>query len=790
MTSVHDAVAVPAQPARHVGTRLGRREDVRLLTGRAKFVADIRMPGLLHVAILRSPIAHGRLRSIDTTAARRSDGVVAVFTSKDLEGRVGPFVESARDDLSPNLAKLVSVEVKSLPMPVLAEERTLWVGQPVAAVVADDPYRVDDALGLIEIEYDPLPPLLDPEYALEEPAPVLHPELGDNVHTRLRVQAGDAEGVLPSAERRLTERFVIGRQLSSAIEPRGVVASFDDTGMTIWATNTKPHLVRTYVSRMLGLPADLVRFVSTDMGGSFGGGIFPEDVLIPFVAMALRRPVRWVENRTENLLGTSHGRDQIHEVEIAYESDGTVLALRDRYVMDTGAYNTYAITVPYNTVAHMRSQYRIDHFSVEGRVVVTTKAPAVPVRGAGRPEATFVIERSLDLVARALGMDPADVRRRNLIRPEEMPYDMGIPYRDTVPMRYDAGDFPAQLEAALAAFDYQGWRARQRVERDAGRRIGIGIAAFVEGSGHGPYEGAIVRVDESGNVTLISGARPHGQGHETMLSQVVADQLGVAPADVTVRAGDTGLLPYGRGSFASRTAVMAGNAAAIAAANLRTRIIDVAARMMDADPSELSLRDGCVVRAGRPDQALSLSRVAAAVAPGRAPRDAVGLEEVHYFVPETATFGSGTNVVAVEVDDETGRVNLLDYVTLDECGRMLNPMIVEGQVHGGVAHGIGNALFEEAVYDDDGQLLTTTFMDYLLPTAADVPSIRVGHQEFPSARNPLGVKGVGEGGAVASPAAIVNAIEDALRPLPLLLTRIPLSPARLVEAIAKARIAG
>ena len=690
MTSVHEAVARPAQPAQHVGARLGRREDVRLLTGRAKFVADIRIPGLLHVAIVRSPMAHARLRSIDTTAARRSDGVVAVFTSKDLEGRVGPFVESARDDLSPNLAKLVSVDVKSLPMPVLAHDRTLWVGQPVAAVVADDAYRLDDALGLIEIEYDPLPPLLDPEYALEERAPVLHPELGDNVHTRLQVQAGDAEGVLASAERRLTERFVIGRQLSSAIEPRGVVASFDETGMTIWATNTKPHLVRTYVSRMLGLPADLVRFVSTDMGGSFGGGIFPEDILIPFVAMNLRRPVRWVENRSENLLGTSHGRDQIHEVEIAYQSDGTVLALRDRYVMDTGAYNTYAITVPYNTVAHMRSQYRIDHFSVEGRVVVTTKAPAVPVRGAGRPEATFVIERSMDLVARALGMDPADVRRRNLIRPEDMPYDMGIPYRDTVPMRYDAGDFPAQLEAALVAFDYQGWRTRQRVERDVGRRIGIGIAAFVEGSGHGPYEGAIVRVDESGSVTLISGARPHGQGHETMLSQVVADQLGVAPADITIRAGDTGLLPYGRGSFASRTAVMAGNAAAIAAANLRTRIIDIAAGMMDADPSELSLRDGCVVRVGHPDHGLPLSRVAAAVAPGRAPRN-VGLEEVHYFVPETATFGSGTHVVAVEVDDETGRVNLLDYVTLDECGRMVNPMIVEGQVHGGVAHGIGNA---------------------------------------------------------------------------------------------------
>ena len=777
-------------PPKYVGAKLRRREDARLLTGRARHVGDIKFPGMVHVAVLRSPLAHARLGSIDADAARMAKGVVAVYTAEDLEGKVDRFVESAREDLSPKLAGLVDVEVKSLRMPVLASGRTMWVGQPVAAVVASDPYLAEDALGLIEVEYDPLPAMVDPEAALEEGAPILHEELGNNIHSHLLVETGDVERALADAEHRLTERFKIGRQVSNAIELRGVLATFDETGLTIWATNNKPYLVRTFVSRMLRLPADRVRFVSPDMGGSFGGGIFPEDILIPFLATELRRPIRWLEDRRENLLTTSHGRDQVHEVEIGFRGDGTVVALRDRYLMDTGAYNTYAVTVPYNTVAHLRSQYRIDHFSVEGTVVVTTKAPAVPVRGAGRPEATFVIERSMDLVARALGMDPAEIRRRNLIRPEDMPYEMGIPYRDTVPVSYEAADFPSQLEAALEAFDYAGWRERQRIARSKDRRIGIGIAAFVEGSGHGPFEGAIVRVDESGHVTVVSGARPHGQGHETVLSQVVADQLGVCPDDITVRTGDTGLLPYGRGSFASRTAVMAGNAAAIAGATLRRRILGVAARMLGADPSELTIEDGGILWPGHPDATLDLRQVAAAAAPGKGsqsePGSTPGLEELHYFVPPTATFGSGTHVVAVEVDEETGGVSILDYVTVDECGRMLNPMIVEGQVHGGVAHGIGNALLEEAIYNEDGQLLTTTYMDYLLPTAMDVPPIRVGHQEFPSDRNPLGAKGVGEGGAVAAPAAVINAVEDALQPLPVHLTRIPLSPERLLEAIREA----
>ncbi len=773
----------------HIGARAARQEDRPLVTGAARHVGDIRLPDMLHVALVRSVFPHATLNGIDTAAATAAPGVVAVYTASDLEGNVRPLLESAREEISRSLAEQVDLEVACLPMPVLASDRVLWVGQPVAAVVATDPYLAEDARDLVDVDYEPLPPVVDARRALQDGAPILHPEIATNAHARIRVETGDADAALREAEHTLVERFELGRQVANAIEPRGVLAVFDpsDGLLTIWGTNTKPHLVRTYVSNMLGLAADDVRFIAPDMGGSFGGGVFPEDVLVPFLAMDLRRSVRWLEDRSENLLATCHGRDQVHDVEVGFCSDGTIVALRDRFVVDSGAYNTFAITVAYNTVAHLRGQYRIDHFTVDGTVALSNRAPAAPVRGSGRPEAAFVMERLIDLVAGRLGMDTVEVRLANLIRPEDMPYDMGIPYRDGVRMSYEEGDFPGQLRSALEVFGYEAWRAQQRRMRAGRRRIGIGIASFVEGSGHGPYEGAIVRVDESGHVTVLTGARPHGQGHATTLAQVAADQLGVDPARVTVRAGDTGLIPYGRGSYASRTAVVAGNAVALAGAKLRRKILDVAGGLLAADPADLVIEDGRILLAGVPECSVDLRDVAAAAAPGPASRvgthEEPGLQEEHYFVPPTATFGSGTHIAAVEVDAETGVVNVLDYVTVDDCGRMLNPAIVEGQIHGGVAHGIGNALLEEAVYDDDGQLLTSTYVDYLLPTTSDVPAIRVAHQEYPSPRNPLGVKGVGEGGAVASPAAIVNAVEDALRPLPVRLTRIPLTPERLLSAI-------
>jgi carbon-monoxide dehydrogenase large subunit len=748
---------------------------------------------MVEVAILRSTFAHARVVRVDAHAAIALGGVLAVFTAADLEGKMGPFVEAARTEISPLLLQKVRPTLKSCPMPVLAGETVFWDGQPVAAVVATDRYVAEDALGRIEVEYEELPTIADPEAALAPGAPILHPELGDNVQTSFSVAAGDVDAVMAAAPHRLTARFAMGRIAGNPMETRGVLA-VPDRGrdeLTVWNANARPHLVRTFICEMLGMPTDAVHVIGPDMGGSFGTGMFPEDVLIPFIARELRRPVRWIEDRRESLANTRHARDQIHDVEVAYDDDGRILALDDRFLVDAGAYNAYAITVSYNSAAHLRNQFGIDHVRVDSRSVVTNKAPVTPVRGAGRPEVTFVMDRLVGLIGSELGMDPIEVRRRNLIRPEQMPYPMGIPYRDGVDIVYDASDFPDQLDRALELFGYARFRRQQAEARTDGRRLGVGVSSYVEGSGYGPHEGAVIRIDGSGHVMVHTGARPHGQGLETTLAQMCADQLGVRPEDVTVRGGDTATIAHGIGTFASRSAVTAGSAVGIAAQQLREKVLAVAGEVLETDPADLELAEGRVAARGAPAKTVSLGEVAHAAQPG--PRAKLpsgvspGLEVTYYYVPPTVTFASGTHVVGVEVDEETGFVKLLRYVTVDECGQMLNPMIVEGQIHGGVAHGIGNALLEEAAYDDDAQLLAGTYMDYLLPTAADVPPIEVGHQEFPSELNPFGIKGCGEGGAVSPPAAIANAIVDALAPLPVNIDRVPLSPERLLRLIEEAK---
>ena len=782
-----------ARPPRYTGQRRRRVEDRRLLTGRARHVGDLRVPGLAHVAVLRSSFAHARLVRVDASPALAAEGVLAAFTAADLRGKVGTFPEAGREEITPRLYERIDLEVKPLSMPVLADGVVHWVGQPIAAVVAEDRYAAEDALERIEVEYEPLPAVADAEAAVAPGAPVLHPELGDNVVVRFRVAAGDVERAFREAPHRLRRRFAMGRQAANAMEPRGVLAAWDEgrRELQVWLTNARPHLIRSFLSRMLGLPVEHVRVVAPDMGGSFGTGVFPEDVLVPFIAMVLGRPVRWLEDRRENLANTRHGRDQVHDVEVAFDDEGRILALRGSYLVDSGAYNPYAITVSYNAAAHFRGQYRIDHLALECRNVVTNKAPVTPVRGAGRPEALFVMDRLLDVVARELGLDPIEVRRRNLIPPDAMPYPMGIPYRDGVDVVYDRGDFPAQLEQALRLFDLEGFRAQQEAARREGRRLGVGVACYVEGSGYGPHEGAIVRIDPSGHVVVLTGAKPHGQGLETTLAQVCADQLGVRPEDVTVRAGDTALIPYGVGTFASRSAVTAGSAVGIAAARLRARVARVAAELLEVDPEEVEVEDGRAYPRGAPERGVSFAEIAAATGPHprtRLPEGlGFGLQEEYYFVPPTVTFSSGTHVVGVEVDEETGGVRLLRYVSVDDCGRMLNPTVVEGQVHGGIAHGIGNAILEEVVYDAEGQLLTGTYLDYLLPSPAEVPPIVVGHQEFPSELNPFGIKGVGEGGAVGPPAAIANAVVDALWPLRIEVDRVPLTPERLFRLIRAAR---
>jgi len=772
----------------YVGRRIRRKEDSRLVRGQGWFVPDRKLPGMLHAAILRSPYAHARIESIDLSGALAVDGVVAAFTGDDLTGRVGRFVESARKEVTPELLEAIAGTVKPTPFPVLSERVVHWFGAPVAVVVASDRYAAEDALETIDARYEPFPPVASAEAALDADAPVLHPELGDNIAARFRVGSGDVDAAFARAPRTLRRRFVFGRHSANSMETRSVQASYDPgrCELTVWLTNARPHLIRSHLSEMLGLPLESVRVIVPDMGGSFGTGVYSEDALIPFLAMELRRPVCWVEDRRENLAITRHARDQVHDLELAYDDHGRVLALRDRFLVDVGAYNAYAITVSYNAAAHLRGQYAIDCFSIEGMNVLTTKAPVSPVRGAGRPEAVFALDRALDLVAADCGLDPALVRRRNLIPPQEIPRPMGMPYRDGAEMVYDSGDFPAQLEQVLEAFGYDEWRRRQAEWLSQGRRLGIGISSYVEGSGFGPHEGAIVRLDPGGRVHVVTGAKPHGQGLETTLAQVCADELGVEVERVTVSSGDTSRIQYGIGTFASRSAVTAGTAVGIAAQRLREKVLAVAGVLLDALPDELELADDGVVVRGE-TRGVTFAEVAAAAAPG--PRSRLpagvepGLEAQYYFQPPTVTFASGTHVTAVEVDEETGVVSVLRYVTVDDCGRMLNPMVVEGQIHGGVAHGIGSALYEESLYDEDCQLLSGSYMDYLLPSAVEVPPIEVGHQECLSQLNPYGIKGCGEGGAVSPPAAIANAIADAFRPRLVELNRVPIRPEAVLAAV-------
>lgn len=779
----------------YVGSRIRRKEDARLVRGQGWFVPDRKLPGMLHAAILRSPYAHARIESIDLSGALAVEGVVAAFAGVDLAGRVGRFVESARKEVTPELLESINGTVKATPFPVLSDGVVHWFGAPVAVVVASDRYAAEDALEAVDARYEPLPAVASAEASLQEDAPVLHPELGDNVAARFQVGSGDVDAAFARAPRTLRRRFVFGRHSANSMETRSVQASYDAGRgeLTVWLTNARPHLIRSHLSEMLGLALESVRVIVPDMGGSFGTGVYSEDALIPFLAMELRRPVRWVEDRRENLAVTRHARDQVHDLELAYDDEGRILALRDRFLVDVGAYNAYAITVSYNAAAHLRGQYAIDCFSIEGVNVLTTKAPVSPVRGAGRPEAVFALDRALDLVAADCGLDPAELRRRNLIEPHEIPRPMGMPYRDGAEMVYDSGDFPAQLEQALEAFGYDDWRDQQAEWQSQGRRLGIGISSYVEGSGFGPHEGAIVRLDPTGNVHVVTGAKPHGQGLETTLAQVCADELGVDVERVTVSSGDTGAIQYGIGTFASRSAVTAGTAVGIAAQRLREKVLAVAGVLLDTLPAELELVDEGVVVRGE-GRGVSWAELATAAAPG--PRSRLpagvepGLEEQYYFQPPTVTFASGTHLTAVEVDEETGFVRVLRYLTVDDCGRMLNPTVVEGQIHGGVAHGIGSALYEESVYDEDCQLLSGSYMDYLLPSAVEVPPIEVGHQECLSQLNPFGIKGCGEGGAVSPPAAIANAIADAFRPRLVELNRVPIRPEAVLAAVRRSQEQG
>ncbi len=778
--------------AKNFGKPILRREDSRFLKGRGIFVSDIEAPGTAEAAILRSPHAHALVRDLDVSEALASPGVVAIVTARDLTdtGIYRPYHKSP-----PAFADLLNQLEKGHDVPLLAGGRVRRVGEPIAVVVAEDRYLAEDAARLVGIDYEPLEPVLDPEAGLRPGAPVIHDELGDNVQSRVRMSTGDPEEALAEADHSATFRFTIRRQIGSPLGTRAVLARYEAAeGLTVWSATQMQHLARKVIGGILGLAEDRIRVICPDMGGSFGGGVYYEDILIPYVARRIGRPVRWVEDRAENLVNARHARDQVHDVEVGFDNRGRILALRDRILVDMGIANFYGLVVPYNTISHLPSQYRIENYEAEATCVITNKTPNAPARGAGRVTAAFVIERVLERIARQLEIDPADVRRVNLIPSDAMPYNTGVPYRDGNPSVYDSGDFPAQFEMALQAIGYQDFRVRQERLRAEGRHVGIGIAAHVEGTGFGPPESAIVRVDGAGQVTILSGSNNHGQSHETTLAQVCADALGVDIGTITLQDGDTALIGQGGGTFASRTAVTGSMAVAGAARKLRRKAIRIAARRFGVDARQLTIIDGAI-RDGSGSRVTTLAEVAriAGKEPGGQPSDCPGpsdveasLEATDLFASPTVTWASGTHVVILEVDRDTGQVTLERYVIVHDAGNIINPAVVEGQIVGGVVHGIGNALSEEAIYDGAGNLITNSFVDYRLPRAQDVPPIEVHHQEFPSLLNDLGIKGCGEGGTVGAPAAIVNAVEDALQPLDLRVTELPLQPEKLLRYIHEA----
>jgi carbon-monoxide dehydrogenase large subunit len=766
---------------RAFGRSVRRKEDHRLLTGRGKYAADFRLPGMLHAAVLRSPHAHARLGAIRTTAALALPGVVAVVTADDL-GAIGRIPVR----LGPRPSVIACLQ------PPLARDKVRYVGEPVALVIAESRYLAEDALDLMEVVYDPLPVVADAWRALERDAPVLHDTINGNVVDTIETRRGDTARALAAAAHRVRERFAVQRHTGVPMETRGITAAYDaGTGVVrLWGVAKVPHFNRRVLADLLGHPEHLIHFVEMEVGGGFGvrGEFYPEDLVVPWAAMRLGRPVQWIEDRREHLMATNHSRQQYHDIEIGFDRDGRIVALADRFMADMGAYiRTHGVVVPELTAALLPGPYRIPNYSCDIRCVLTNKTPTGTYRGPGRFEGTFVRERLMDIAAVTLGLDPIELRRRNFVTPAEMPYEVGgaALNQHTV---YDCGDYASALDQALEAVGYETARAEQAEARRQGRHIGIGIGCLVEKAGLGPWEYARVEVDATGHVVVYSGITAVGQGIETTLAQVCADELGIDPEAITVVHGDSAQVPFGVGGFASRGAAVALPAAVEAARKVRAKILRVAAGLLEAAAEDLVIDDGAVHVRGLPARTATFRELARAAVPGP-PGMEPGLYAAHFFEAPKMTYPYGTHVAVVEVDPETGGVKILRYAIAYDIGRAVNPMIVDGQLVGALAQGIGGALFEELVYDEQGQLLTTTFMDYLVPTAMEMPESTVARilEETPTPLNPLGVKGVGEGGSSGCGGAIANAVADALRPLGVAITALPLSPDRLSGLIRAAR---
>ena len=788
------------------GQPIRRNEDERLVTGMGNFVDDVSAPNALDVAFLRSPEAHARITSLDISRAREHPGVVAVYTHEDL----------GEHDIELPLM----IPHPCMPYPktqrLLAHDEVHYVGQTIAMIVAESRYIAEDALELIELDYEPLPAVVDIEAAVAGGVDTTHTDSPGNVGAHLEQVVGDPDAAFAEADIVFSERYSIERSGGMAMETRGVLADYDarTRDLTVWDTTQAPLTIKGSLGSLFGIPYNKVRVKQPDIGGGFGTKVmfYPDEVLVPWASIQLERPVKFVEDRIEHFIGSTHERKQIHEIDVAATADGVVLGLRDRFLDDTGAYIPYGIAIAQVAATQLPGPYRVPNFSVEFTAVYTNTVPVTPYRGCGRPQACMVIERVMDRLASEVGVDRAEIRRRNYIQPDEFPYQRGdIVFADGLPVTLDSGQYDKQLDVLLEAIDWQGFAAEQAAARAEGRYIGLGLANYVEGTGLGPYEGAHVQVEPTtGKVWVATGLTSIGQGLETSLAQVAAEELGVEVSDVLVVTGDTQAMPWGVATFASRAAVMSGNAVAVAAKEVREKALEFASNMLEASAEDLELADGKVFVKGAPDRFVTLKQVAIASNPLRyafdedakaatqfAPArradgpplpagDEPGLEATGYYSPPHATWASGAHAAVVEIDIETGELSYLRYVAVHDCGTMINPMIVEGQVMGGVAQGIGGAFYEKMAYDEGGQLRNASFMDFLIPYATEVPRIQLEHLETPSPLNPKGIKGAGEAGCIPVPALTASAFDDALSDLGVTVREMPLDPCSLKALIDSA----
>lgn len=747
--------------ARYVGKPIKRTEDPRLVRGLAHYVDDVRLPDTLHVVMLRSPHAHARLGRIDAAAARRMPGVVGVHTGADFDGKLGGVICAAA---------LPGLRIP--PHPCVAVGKVRYVGEPVAVVVADDPYRAQDAVDAIDVQYDPLPAVTDPEASARPGSPLIHEAYGDNIAFRWELPGGDINAAFAAADRVVKGKLIHQRLVPNAMEGRGVLARYfpGERELTIWTSTQIPHLARSLLASMLGFPENKVRVIAPEVGGGFGSklNVYGEEAVVAYLAMQLGKPVKWIERRRENFQATIHGRGQIGEIELAVKNDGTVLGMRYLVVADLGAYHQLLTpAIPTLTGLMQTGPYKIPALETKMTGVFTNKVATDAYRGAGRPEATYICERAMDLVAFDLGLDPVEVRRKNLPAASE------FPFKTATGLLYDSGDYTKTLDKALELADYNAMRAEQNLARAKGRYLGIGVSTYVEICALGPsaaappgvgwWESATVRIEPGGTVTVMTGASPHGQGQETTFAQITADALGIDINDVVVIHGDTAIVQYGIGTFGSRATAVGGTAVVMALDTLKEKAKKFAALLLKTDESDVKWENDTFVGGGR---AVTIREIAGAAYAAKSlpPGIEPGLSATCFFEPKNFTFPFGAHLAQVEVDIETGDIKVLRYIAVDDCGRVINPLLVEGQVQGGIAQGLGQAYLEEAVYDDSGQLISGTFMDYTMPRASDMPRLELHRTETPTDVNPLGVKGVGEAGTIASSAALVNAVLDALAP--------------------------